>query len=115
MNDIIADMENTWNLDTNQAQAIADFAESMGYDGAFVPFFLPGKTYGFWTVGQSIEIAPIPFLDVDGNGAHRSQANTYAEGMAAGREGTWGYFYVAVGGDHEAITPAFEDISSCYR
>ena len=61
MNDIIADMENTWNLDTNQAQTIANFAEAMGYDGAYVPFFLPGKTYGFWSIGQSIEIAPHDF------------------------------------------------------
>jgi len=108
------DMVATWDLDPHTAQTIADFAESMGYDEAYIPFFLPGKEYGIWTIGQSIEVAPIPFLDVDGNGAHRDQASSFAKGMAAGREGTWGYFYVRVGVDHEAATPAFEDILS-YR
>jgi hypothetical protein len=101
-----------WDLPADRSEAAAKLARFLNYDVTLIPFFLPGKEYGVWTIGQAVEIAPraIGFCGPDA----RRRANDWArDNMANGREGTWGYFCVWADEDHhEDTTAAFEDIMS---
>jgi hypothetical protein len=106
-----------WDLPAEQAEHSAFVAAKLGYDMCLVPFFLPGKTFGIWTVGQEVEIAPstVGFCmnnNFDGNDVREVACNWARDHMAKGRKGTWGFFVVRADGPHHATTPAFEDIMS---
>jgi hypothetical protein len=101
-----------WDLPADRSEVAANLARILDYDFTLVPFFLPGKEYGVWTIGQEVEIAPLS-IAFCGPDARRRASDWARDNMAKGREGTWGYFMVSADEDHhEDITPAFEDIMS---
>ena len=100
-----------WELPVATQHAAAAAAAALGKDMALVPFFLPGKEFGFWTVGQEVEIAAaVLFMDnsFDGEDLRFSAARYARSEMAKDRPGTVGYFLVwADSPDSRAA--AFED------
>jgi len=85
-----------WELPVATQHAAAAAAAALGKDMALVPFFLPGKELGYWTVGQEVEIgAAMFFMNNRSDEDLRFSAARYARSeMAKDRPGTVGYFVV---------------------
>lgn len=96
------------------AEVLADLPEA---DYALVPMWLPGKTYGIWTIGQPVFTAEGEVFtcvnrpgDTSGRtvpsfGAARAAAVTAADRGLCGRPGTIGYAVIS----RDSTWAVFED------
>lgn len=49
---------------TAVSEAVAALADHPDADAAVVPLYMPGKSYGAWTVGQPVEVVELTGSDV---------------------------------------------------